>query len=64
MRCLIHPAFRDVYMAVRKSFFVPEKNIWKLRVIWMHRRHGYVLGEEKLIVTADKYREFRIYGGE
>lgn len=61
MRALTHPAFIDVYMLIRKSFYVPEKNIWKLRVIWMHRRHEYTLGEERLTVTEQKYREFRLY---
>jgi hypothetical protein len=63
VRELTHPAFRDVYMAVRKSFYVQEKNIWKLKVIWMKRKHGYEICEEKLTLSAEKYREFKPYGG-
>ena len=58
MRVLTHPAFIDVYLVVNKSFYVPEKRIWKLKVTWMHRR-GWELARENLVISAEKYREFK-----
>ncbi len=52
-----HPEFIDVRMLVRKAFFVPEKGIWKLNIIWFHRR-GYEIASDKLILTNEKVKEF------
>ena len=64
MRAFTHPSFKDVYFLVKKSFFVAEKNIWKLKIIWMRRKYGYAISEDKLIVSAEKYKEFRLYKGD
>jgi hypothetical protein len=53
-----HPAFLDVRMYVRKAFYIPEKDIWKLSVIWFHRR-GYEIGNDKLVLTTSKLKEFK-----
>jgi hypothetical protein len=58
MLVLKHPAFKDVYMIVKKRYYVKEKDIYKLSVIWMHLTRGHALTTEKLVVTAAKYNEF------
>jgi hypothetical protein len=52
-----HPAFIDVRILVRKAFYVSEKNIYKLTVIWVHKR-GYEIASDKLILTREKVKEF------
>lgn len=53
-----HPGFTDVLMLVTKSFFVIEKDIYKLKVKWIRRNHGYVIAEEKLTISREKAKEF------
>jgi len=57
---LTHPAFLDVYFVIMKKFYVKEKAIWKLKVMWMHRG-GWKLGLDKLEVTPEKMQEFIPY---
>jgi hypothetical protein len=59
MKFYTHPAFRDVCFLLRKAFKVPGKDLWKLKVVWYHRRRGYELGSETLHVADSKYREFK-----
>lgn len=61
MRAFTHPKFRDVYFLVKKSFFVAEKNIWKLKIIWMSKRHRIEICKENITITAEKYKELRLY---
>jgi hypothetical protein len=58
MMIMRHPNFKDVYMAVRKRFYIKEKNVYKLRVIWTHARTGCELATETLIMSVEKYNEF------
>ena len=58
-RALTHPAFIDVYFIVLKQYYIVEKREYKMKVRWMHRRHGYFLGDDKLRVSESKYREFK-----
>jgi len=57
---LTHPAFIDVYFILKKKYYVKEKNIWKLNVLWMHKR-GEPLAKDKLEVTPEKMSEFKVY---
>ncbi len=53
-----HPAFVDVHFFVHKAFKVPNKDLWKLKVTWYHKRRGWILGNDKLEVTNEKFKEF------
>lgn len=53
-----HPEFKDVYFHVIKSSYVPEKKIYQLMVSWIKRKHGFVIAEEKITITAEKAKEF------
>jgi len=59
---LYHPATTDIAMEVIKRFYVPEKQIWKLKVQWWNigRRHPpfcmYITQNIKL--TAEQFREW------
>lgn len=54
-----HPAFIDINMMVRTMFKIPTKDIIELKVLWVHKRHGYVIAEEKIRMTQAKWSEFQ-----
>jgi len=58
---LAHPLFRDVYFILKERFFVQEKNVWKIKVVWKHKRTQEVLATENLTVTQSKMKEFIKY---
>jgi len=55
---LTHPLFRDVYFILKKKFYIKEKNCWKIKVVWKHRRTKEYLAKETLLVSPNKMREF------
>ena len=57
-----HTEFRDVYFYLKKAFYVPEKDIYKLNIIWLHKRNDRFIFEDKLTLPATKCKEFKLIG--
>ena len=53
-----HPEFIDTYWFVRKVFKIPTKDLVELKVLWIKRKHGYVIAEQKLRIPTSKWAEF------
>jgi hypothetical protein len=60
-----HPNSSDIAMEVLKSYYIPEKDVYKVKVIWWNigKCHKpWSMGiEEKLELPAAKFREWRLY---
>lgn len=56
---LRHPNFTDVYMLVLRQYYIPQKRVYKLKVKWMHKSRGWELATERLVMTVEKYNEFK-----
>jgi len=55
-----HPGFRDVYMHVLRKFYIKEKDMWSLKIQWVHRRRGVYLSDPyRIKMTNQKWKEFR-----
>lgn len=66
MRILKHPNNTDVAMEVLKKFYIPEKDTWKIKVMWWNIGNAHppwCMGiTQKLVMTASKLKEFKYYG--
>lgn len=63
-----HPAMLDVDMRVLRKYYIKEKDMWELKVMWVTRnktlpsgkiRHGGMLATERIRITNEKFREFK-----
>lgn len=53
-----HPGLTDVCFELLKAFYVKEKDIYKLKIVWYHRKKRHMLAYDKLVINPSKYREF------
>ena len=64
MRLYKHPNCIDVAMAVLKSFYVKEKDTYKVKIRWINIVSGVLkdMGcPENLEISRKKFMEFQIY---
>ncbi len=56
-----HPAFIDVRLEVLKRYYIKEKDMWSLKIVWWNKR-GWPLCEPYRVRWPDaKWKEFERY---
>ena len=59
---LKHPLMRDVALDILKRFYIKEKDMWSLKIQWVHARHGYILCQPyRIKITREKLQEFELF---
>jgi len=56
---MTHPEFIDVRMEVIKSFYIKEKDMWSLRVIWWNKRGWMLSSPCRIKIPNKKWKEFK-----
>jgi hypothetical protein len=54
-----HPKFVDVKLEVIKSFFIPEKNQYSLKIRWWHRKGWPLSNPYRIRLDKSKWMEFK-----
>lgn len=53
-----HHNFKDVLIRVHAKFYIPEKDMWSLKVQWFHKRGWSLCTPYRIKITNDKFKEF------
>lgn len=60
-----HENNTDVAILIKKSFYIPEKRLWKLKIEWWNiggRHHPFAMGiEEKIEMTQEQRGKWKPY---
>ena len=59
-----HNNMRTVKFMVVKSFFVPEKKIYKLKIVWFTDPSGLCLGRDKVNVKFKDAKDYYTVEGD